>query len=98
MSHIPKKLLALILADPFYKKCARDRSAEPFLQVSDCDGRITFEHALMYAGKQIQEKFAILPLCVWHHLGDGLDKRWNITMAMSRATEEDKKKYPRLKW
>ena len=93
MSHIPPKLLQLILADPYYKQCARARGAG-----SECAGRITFEHAMMYAGSQIQEKWAIIPLCVWHHLEDGLDKSWNIKTAMSRATPEDKKKYPRLRW
>jgi hypothetical protein len=63
-----------------------------------CSGRITWEHALTYAGKQIQARFAILPLCEYHHLRSGLDKDWNINTAMERASEEDKLKYPRLKW
>lgn len=90
MSRIPFKILIKILADPFYKNCAR--------QGEDCSGRITFEHAILYAGKQVQEVWAIIPLCWYHHLGEGLNKRWNIDFAMSRATEEDKQKYPRLKW
>ena len=79
-----------IAEDPFYHRCARAGN--------ECRGRITIEHALTYAGKRIDDMFALLPLCEFHHLGDGLDKRWNIEMAMTRATEEDKKKYPRLKW
>lgn len=64
----------------------------------NCSGRLTKEHALTYVGRQIQEDWAILDLCEYHHLGAGLDKRWNIKTAMNRATEEDKQKYARLKW
>lgn len=90
MSPIPKKLRAQLAADPEYQVCAR--------RSSECEGRITWEHALTYAGKQIQERFAIIPLCWYHHLGAGLDKRWNMKLAMSRATNADKVKYPRLLW
>lgn len=90
MSPIHKKLREQLAADHEYRVCAR-RSDE-------CEGRITWEHALTYAGKQVQERFAIIPLCVYHHLGAGLNKRWNIDYAMSRATEEDKSRYPRLPW
>ena len=87
---IPKQLLKEILADPYYKTCAR--------LDSDCDGIITLEHALLYAGKQVQAKFAIIPLCWYHHLGDGLDKRWNIRKALSQATPEDLLRYPKNTW
>jgi hypothetical protein len=52
----------------------------------------------MYAGKQIQERFAILPLCEYHHLGKGLHKKTNEWIAVGRATVEDKKKYDRFPW
>ena len=90
MNNMPPKLREELSEDPEYKICARAGS--------DCHGRITFEHALTYVGRQIQERFAILPLCEWHHLENGLDKRWNIKMAMYRATPEDRKKYPNLEW
>lgn len=90
MNNMPKKLREELEADPGYKICAR--------LGSDCSGRITFEHAEMYRGRQIQEIWNIVPLCVYHHLGEGLNKRWNKDYAMNRATEEDKKKYPKLKW
>lgn len=90
MHKIPTKLRKELSEDPEYKICARSGTG--------CEGRITFEHALLYAGKQVQEKWAILPLCWYHHLGAGLDKRWNINYALSQATEADRKKYPRLPW
>lgn len=91
MNKIPKRLLSEILNDDYYKSCARKFEGE-------CEGRITLEHALLYAGKQVQEKFAILPLCYRHHLGDRLNKQMNIRIAMSRATKENLKNYPKNTW
>lgn len=85
---IPKKLREEMSNDPYYKVCARSNS--------ECKSRITWEHALMYAGKQIQEKWAIIPLCEFHHLGNGLVKTFNQMIAFSRATKEELKKYPKL--
>jgi len=47
---------------------------------------------------------AIIPLCEFHHSvgkfqdGRGLNKRINRDIAMRRAMENDRKKYPLLKW
>ncbi|MGH7782249.1 MAG: hypothetical protein ACREO5_00165 [Candidatus Binatia bacterium] len=96
MHPIPPKLRKQLSEDPYYKACARAGT--------DCDGRITCEHSILYAGKQVQERWAIIPLCAFHHSvdefqdGPGLNKRINRQIAMSRATEEDKKKYSRLRW
>jgi hypothetical protein len=53
---------------------------------------------MTYAGRQVQEKWAIVPLCWHHHLGPGLDKKANRLIALARATEEDLAKYPRADW
>jgi len=94
---IPKKLLHEILEDPFYKTCVRHKEGT-------CKGRVTFEHALIYAGKQIQEKWAIIPLCEYHHgvnnyqdRGD-LKKSYNEWVAVNRATADDFARYPRRNW
>lgn len=76
--------------DPYMKVCAR-RNWE-------CQGRITWEHAFIYAGRQINERWAIIPLCEYHHLGKGMDKRVNEQIAISRATKEDLQKYPKRNW
>ena len=89
MNNVPKKLRDALANDPYYKRCARP---------TGCSGRITWEHAFTYAGKQIQERWAIIPLCWHHHLGEGLKKSENIKIAMSRATDADRKKYPRINW
>lgn len=89
---MPKALRDELAADPYYSKCC--------LQVipgHTCSGRITWEHALEYKGRQIQEKFAIIPLCWESHLGGGLNKKRNHWVALSRATEEDWKKYDRAR-
>lgn len=68
----------------------------------NCDGRITFEHSLIYAGRQIDEAWAIVKLCTYHHSvnehqdGDGLDKQKNIWIALNRATDEELEKYSKL--
>jgi len=88
MSKIPPALLAEILADPFYKRCAREIDG-------GCAGRITFEHAIIYAGKQLQEKWAILPICARHHEVDqyqdngDLNKERNVHIALTRASTSD---------
>jgi hypothetical protein len=50
-----------------------------------CDGRIEWEHAFLYAGKQINEPWNIIPVCEYHHRGDGLNKRLNEWFALERA-------------
>ena len=91
MRPIPLKLRKVIDTDPYYRTCARAEDG-------GCWGRITIEHALIYAGKQINELWCLLPLCWFHHLGEGLNKAKNQLIALSRATPEDLAKYPRLDW
>jgi hypothetical protein len=73
----------------------------------DCNGAhllgaVEWEHAFMYAGKQVNEWWAIVPVCWHHHRGGGLDKEFNRYRALVRMDEEDlreaKKKYPRVDW
>lgn len=68
--------------------CARECDGD-----GDCDGRITWEHTLCYAGHQIDEVWAIIKLCEFHHSvnkyqdGGDLNKQKNIWIALNRATE-----------
>lgn len=66
-----------------------------------CAGRITWEHALTYAGRQIDEAWAIVKLCEFHHAvntyqdsGD-LNKQENQRIALNQATDEELMKYPK---
>lgn len=87
MSHIPKWLLDDILADRFYKKCARSG-----IFGHECAGRITFDHCIIYGGKQLQKKWAILPVCQKaHDVGPfqdrgELNREIHTWIALNRAT------------
>ena len=84
---IPLKQRSEMAFDPYYKVCARQEA----LHDHTCEGRITWEHALIYAGKKVQEPWAIVPLCEWAHSvnscqdGGGLDKEINVWLALNRA-------------
>lgn len=96
MRPITPRVKKQILADPYYNRCARANI--------ECAGRVTWEHCFIYAGRQINEKWAILPLCAFHHSvdkyqdGKGLNKRLNQFLALKRATADDLAKYPRTDW
>ena len=90
MTPIPPKLRKEMSEDEYYTRCVRANF--------ECSGRVTWEHAWIYGGRQIQEKWAIIPLCVFHHLGAGLNKKENQKISLLRATEEDLLKYPKKDW
>ena len=59
----------------------------------NCQGRVTAEHAIIYAGKQLQDEWAILWICEFHHAvcnfqdaGD-LNKEKHVWIALNRAPE-----------
>ncbi len=62
---------------------------------ADCAGRVEWEHSTIYAGRQLNEKWAIIPCCTYHHRGNGLDKDYNRLRALLRASHDDLAKYPR---
>lgn len=88
MRPIPLKLRKEIANDKFMQKCI----------YKNCQNHPEWEHAFIYAGRQINEKWAIVPVCTYHHRGKGLNKEFNQYIAISRATEEDFAKYPRFDW
>lgn len=90
MRPIPLSMRNEIDRDPYFKVCAR--------KGFDCSGRITIEHAWIYAGRQINELWALVPLCEYHHLYEGLDKHENQRLSLDRATPEDLAKYPKKDW
>lgn len=69
------------------------------LKDENCSGRITYEHCLTYGGKQIDEAWAIVKLCEWHHSvnkyqdGGGLNKEKNVWVALNKATDDELLKY-----
>ena len=84
MRPIPIKMRNKIAADPFMKVCIYESDDAPN---HNCEGNIEFEHAWLYAGKQINEPWAIVPCCTSHNRGEGLDKNYNRYRALKRAVE-----------
>lgn len=90
MRKISKIVKERLLEEP--QVCARKKEG-------GCDGRITWEHTLIFGGKQIDEVWAIIFLCEYHHSvnkhqdGKGLDKEKNVWIALNRATDEELEKY-----
>ena len=83
-----------IAADPYYQRCALSRWG-------GCDGRVQWHHVWIYAGRQINEIWAIEPACEHHHdvvNKDGTIKRAFERLSLARATAEDLAKYPRKAW
>ena len=65
----------------------------------DCRGRIEWEHAWIYAGRQIDESWAIVGVCTYHHRGNGLDKEFNQYKSLLKADiDEVCKQYPKKNW
>lgn len=91
MNNMPMKLRKDCAADPFYKTCARQEALHDHeCQPSPLTGRlIEWEHAFINAGKQVQKKFAIVPLCWYVHSGPKMKKPINEWIALNRATEDE---------
>lgn len=95
MSRIPEPVKIELEKEPSI--CAR--------QSSKCAGSITWEHAMIYQNRSVQEQWAIIKLCQyhhglgkWHNNGGGLDKEYNKYLALKRATDEDLDRYPKSGW
>lgn len=84
MRAIPKKLREEMANDPFYKRCCISGSTSE---------KIEFHHALIYAGRQVNEKWAILPLAKSIH--DNIVKYKEICdwIMLNRANDQELKKY-----
>lgn len=86
MSPIPPKLRDEMSADPFYKKCCI---------TGKTNEKIDFHHNMIYAGRQLQQKFAILPLAQIIHERIIAYKDKCDWIMLNRATPEELKKYSR---
>ena len=87
-----------LLADPRMKSCA----LAPLQGLYEpCHGRVQFHHVWIYAGRQIDEPWAIQPACVHHH--KLVESQRAVKMAFETASlllagEADLLKYPRRDW
>jgi hypothetical protein len=92
-SVMPPALRAEITADPEYLRCGLATYQHIF---GSCGGRVTREHAIIFAGSKVQKKWAIPPCCAAHHgvdeyqdAGTEASKEVRVWMAVNRATDEE---------
>jgi len=91
---IPQKIRQKLASDPRMKRCCMPNCARK---------EIEWDHSFNYAGKSIQEAWAINPLCQYHHRGangtlqSGV-REWTEYISLQRAEWEDLAKYPRKNW
>lgn len=82
---IPKEMREELAEDLFMKSCC--------VADSWCSGRIEWHHALIYASKRVNEKWAILPLCQQHHKSEASNRVAINKVMVQRATYEELAKY-----
>src|SRR3990167_6054640 len=90
MRVIPRKVRKEMAEDPEYKECMLKAHTG-----HSCGGRITIEHALLFAGRQVDFKNALIAICAKGHEVDHyqdagtMDKNMNRWTALNRMTEEE---------
>ena len=75
-------------ADPFYERCCITGAFAK-------NEKIEWHHNLIFAGRQVQEKFAILPLREDIHKNIVQHKEECDWIMLNRATDEQLEKYSR---
>ena len=94
MPHIPLPVLKECLSDMFYSRCC--------LADWNCMGNISLEEAFLFGGRQVKEKWNIIPLCHRHHsvgvwMESGLlNKEKNEWVALNRASEDELDRYSKV--
>lgn len=97
MRPIPPAMREQMARDPYYSRCALLFTNN----VPPCAGHIEWHHVWIYASKQINEPWAILPACRHHH---GLVNQSSVVkeaferLSLRRATPEHLASYPRKDW
>lgn len=83
---MPPSLRAELAADPSYKVC---------IVTGSTNGKIEWHHNLIYAGKQVQERFAILPIMQYIHDKADIEHVKAILdwIMLNRATEDELFRY-----
>lgn len=94
MRPIPPKLREELASLPRMKRCA-------CAELGGCSGRIEWHHVWIYAGRQINELWAIVGACNKHHEMVGTEpivKKAFEVYSLQLATAADLAKYPRKPW
>lgn len=93
MRPIPIKLRNELAKEPRMKKC----------YICETNREIEWNHALIYQGRQINEPYAIIALCKYHHRGNNgtifkYVKDKCEAIAISTGLEHLKINYPKRNW
>lgn len=94
MNNVPKKLKEQWSKNPAKKCCRSDEG--------NCRGRLTKDHTIIYAGKQVQEDWAIVDVCEYHHAvgqyqsGGDLNREKHTYIALCKATDDELRKYSKV--
>jgi hypothetical protein len=88
MNNIPKSLKEDMASDPFYKRCC-------ITGASALHTKIEWHHNLIFAGRQVQEKWCILPLAkAVHDKANDKGVREKLDWVMlNRASEDELRRY-----
>ena len=92
MKQIPMKFREEMQKDPFMQKCCLP---------GPHGGRLNYHHPYIYAGHQIVDVWATVPVCEGEHILIKSDRDIRDAakrIALSRATDEDLAKYPKFDW
>lgn len=95
MTKIPLKIRKTLERDPRMKVCS-------VAHLGDCSGRIQWHHVWIYAGRQIQETWAILSACTNHHdlvqSSKQVREAFELISLYRASPISDLVKYPRKNW
>ena len=93
MNNIPAKLRKEMANDPEMQLCMRKELLNDHVCGSDplTGKHIEWDHCIIYAGRQLQEAWAIVPTCWQAHRGGDLDREKQTWIALNRATDEQLK-------
>lgn len=68
----------------------------------NCQGRLTKDHTIIFAGKQVQEDWAIVDVCEYHHAvnrfmdcGD-LNREYHTYVALCKAQNDDLRRFSKV--
>jgi len=86
---IPFKLRKELALDPFMKECVWTGQTS----------NVSWEHCWMYGGKQINERWAIVPLRRDLNVNMQADvKEYCRYISLTRASDEELARYPKKPW
>ena len=98
MRPIPPAMREKLAQEPRMKVCALSGLGRAY---GGCSGGIEWDHVWIYAGKQINELWAIIGVCKGHHKakdGNRVVKDAICIASLKLAKPADLAKYPRKNW